>query len=195
MSPISSFALVASFFLAFAAANFTIEYPGSDYWWITDSVNVVGWSCTEDAPADEFALLIGNINTSIIASPQVIVKSFSNWDCSQLIYANETNFTVADGYYLELTEVGNTTKVYAKSDDFKIESSGSTYPSTSASASTATATEVKTTKTKSSSTTGTSTSTATSSSSSSSSSSAGHLQVTATLFGGLFAAVVALTAL
>ncbi|KAJ7487927.1 hypothetical protein FB451DRAFT_729610 [Mycena latifolia] len=130
-------ALTALTFATTASAAVTngglkILAPGGDgLWWVAQSINNVAWSCAESS-FSQFTVWINNSDITLVTAITAIIPVEQNFNCIQGIDPNSWNVPVGKGYTIVLTDINNSTNVYAVSDPFEIKAVGSTYPATSA---------------------------------------------------------------
>ncbi|KAH9831172.1 uncharacterized protein C8Q71DRAFT_783088 [Rhodofomes roseus] len=116
-----------------AAAQLTILSPGGpDLWWVDGEVNDVTWTCNS-SPYQNFTVLLGSSNTSILTSNYAFVAEQPNYQCSVEIYSTQlTKFPPADGYTIIFANILNSSDIYATSQPFEIKAEGAQYPASSA---------------------------------------------------------------
>ncbi|KAF8239937.1 hypothetical protein L208DRAFT_1374432 [Tricholoma matsutake] len=124
-------AAAATFFACAFAQQLQILQPNGNDWWVAESNNVISWNCHQASTPTEFTILIANVNQNILTSPLAIISIEQNYQCSQLMTANQVSQTPAQGYTILFANPINSTQLYATSQPFEIRALGSAYPVTS----------------------------------------------------------------
>lgn len=115
-----------------AVAGLKIVAPGgSSLWWVAKSDNNLVWDCS-DKTYDSFNVVIANPNTNVLTAPLTILATLPNYVCSKLIPGAQITVPAATNYTILLTNILNTTDVYATSEPFEIKPLGSSYPDSTA---------------------------------------------------------------
>ncbi|KAK2465107.1 hypothetical protein APHAL10511_002915 [Amanita phalloides] len=126
-------ALIAS--VASQSTNtFQIFQPSSTWWWVAKSQNVMSWDC-KNSPVQQFTVFITNSNPAILTGPLALIAQQKNADCSLLIDKTQINQGPGTGYQIQFSDIINSSKIYATSDNFEIKPLGATYPTSSAASS------------------------------------------------------------
>jgi len=110
--------------------TFQIFQPGSSWWWIANSQNVMSWDC-KNSPVQQFTVFIINSNPAVLSGRLAFIAEQANSDCSALIAQTQMNQAPATGYQLQYADVINSSLIYATSEPFEIKAAGSTYPTSS----------------------------------------------------------------
>ncbi|KAF9788568.1 hypothetical protein BJ322DRAFT_1049699 [Thelephora terrestris] len=117
--------------LVSTVAGLQITAPGGpNLWWVAKSDNNLVWDCT-DKTYDSFNVVIANPNTAVLTAPLTILATLPNYVCSKLLPAAMLTVPAATGYTIMLTDILNTTNIYATSQPFEIKPLGSSYPNPS----------------------------------------------------------------
>ncbi|TEB31945.1 hypothetical protein FA13DRAFT_1628923 [Coprinellus micaceus] len=111
-----------------AAAQFKVNVPSANDWWVAKSQNVLTWACQDSAAPQEFTVLIGNSDPTVLVQPLAIIAIQKNYDCSIIITQDQANQAAGTGYQVYLANPINNTDVYAVSESFEIKPLGSLYP-------------------------------------------------------------------
>jgi len=111
---------------ASAQAALTITQPSASNWWIADSVNNIAWTCGNGNPA-AYTVVVTNPDVKLLTGPLAVVGVLNDYICSYS-YTPGSELRVGTGYTLSLTDILNSTHIYATSDPFEIKPKGSTYP-------------------------------------------------------------------
>jgi len=127
-------ALAGSAAAAISAHGLKILAPGGDnLWWIQGADNNLAWTCAEaDASAQQFSIYINNSDTSLLTAITALVSVEQNFNCEQDITANLNTAPLGTGYTIVLTNILNTTDIFAVSDPFEIKALSAGYPPASA---------------------------------------------------------------
>ncbi|KAF8632684.1 hypothetical protein AX15_001737 [Amanita polypyramis BW_CC] len=110
-----------------ASNTFQIYQPGSNWWWVAQSQNVMTWDC-KSSPVSQFTVFITNSNPSVLSGRLAFIAQQANADCSKLIEKTQINQAPATGYKLQFADVINSSIIYAESGEFEIKALGATYP-------------------------------------------------------------------
>jgi len=114
--------------LASTVAGLQIIAPGgSNLWWVAQSDNNLVWDCS-DKTYDSFNVVIANPNVNVLTAPLTIYATLPNYVCSKLMPAAQLTVPAATNYTISLTDILNTTHIYATSQPFEIKPLGSSYP-------------------------------------------------------------------
>ncbi|KAJ8502025.1 hypothetical protein ONZ45_g2926 [Pleurotus djamor] len=116
--------------VASAQDQFAITAPSSSTWWVAQSANVFSWTCRTNPPNNDYTVLIGNTDPTILVQPQAVISIQANADCSKEITRQQADFKPGQNYFLQLANPLNSTNVYAQSEPFEIRALGSAYPTT-----------------------------------------------------------------
>lgn len=123
---LSLVALVST--LVSTVAGLKIIAPGGpNLWWIEKSDNNLVWDCS-DKTYDSFNVVIANPNPNVLTAPLTILATLPNYVCSKLMPAAQLTVPAASNYTISLTNILNTTDIYATSEPFEIKPLGSSYP-------------------------------------------------------------------
>jgi hypothetical protein len=119
--------------LSVVSAQLTITSPGTNDWWVAQSLNTLAWTCST-SPYQNFTVLLANSNSAVLAAPLAIIAVQDNFDCSETITQQESAQPAGTGYIVQFASTLNSTDIYAQSQPFEIKALGSSYPTTTSSA-------------------------------------------------------------
>jgi len=121
----------AGLFAALASstqAALQITAPGSNFWWVENSNNVLSWTCQDPAAVSQYTVVV--YHPGNLAGGLPIKGLLNNYDCSEAI-PPQGDLVAGTNYTVALTNPQNRTDILALSEPFEIKPYGSTYPSTS----------------------------------------------------------------
>ncbi|KAF5380780.1 hypothetical protein D9757_007101 [Collybiopsis confluens] len=124
-----AFAAASALFTAVSGQLQVINPGGPNFWWISNSENLLVWNCN-DSPEQTFTVLVANPN---MASALAIIAQQPNYVCSLLVTKDQMGgLPVGTGYTVQLADPLNGTHVFAQSQAFEIKAAGSAYPTSTA---------------------------------------------------------------
>ncbi|KAK4685353.1 hypothetical protein P7C73_g4802, partial [Tremellales sp. Uapishka_1] len=109
--------------IASVSAQLTVTEPSAAHWWVGNSQNTLAW--TGSSPT-EFSVFLYNPNTAVLTSKLALESIINTYQTSLTI--NPGGVTPSTGYVIQLTDILNSSNIYAASDSFEIKAEGSTYP-------------------------------------------------------------------
>ncbi|ORY33974.1 hypothetical protein BCR39DRAFT_586176 [Naematelia encephala] len=107
------------------AQSLIITQPSPEHWWVANELDTLAWTAG-DNPPQEFSVFLANPDPTILTSELALVSIEPLYEYSKTI--NPGNITPSTGYTIQLTDILNSTNVYATSEAFEIKPEGSSYP-------------------------------------------------------------------
>ncbi|EIW70342.1 hypothetical protein M231_06720 [Tremella mesenterica] len=120
-----TFTIISSLFISsvLGQSDLKVLKPTADLWWVAQSVNTLAWS--GNTP-QSFSVFLNNADEKILTSKLALVSVEPIYEYSKDV--NPGNVTPGTGYTIQLTDILNSSNIWAESDKFEIKAVGSTYP-------------------------------------------------------------------